>query len=32
MRLAPPLTISENEIEKAIGIILAACDTISKKA
>ena len=32
MRLAPPLTISENEIEKAIGIILAACDTISKKS
>ena len=32
MRLAPPLTIAEMEIEKAVGIILSACDTISKKA
>ena len=31
MRLAPPLTISENEIARSIGIILNACDTISKK-
>ena len=31
MRLAPPLTISEHEIEKAIKIILSACDTISQK-
>jgi acetylornithine/succinyldiaminopimelate/putrescine aminotransferase len=32
MRLAPPLTIDENEIMKAIEIILSACDTISNKS
>ena len=32
MRLAPPLTIAEQEIEKAVGIILSACDTIRHKA
>jgi acetylornithine/succinyldiaminopimelate/putrescine aminotransferase len=32
MRLAPPLTIAEKEIEKAVGIILSACDAISHKA
>ena len=31
MRLAPPLTISEGEIQKAIAIILKACDTIMRK-
>jgi acetylornithine/succinyldiaminopimelate/putrescine aminotransferase len=31
MRLAPPLTIAEKEIKKAVEIILSACDAISHK-